>query len=275
MHSKHLLTTVMLLTVAALGTGCASTPASVAPSISTDQPESFEREAFEVLSDYYCANKVWPTTWTEVEEFQRGRGEDAQWLQDAKEPALASPRAILLTLSYKTEEGAPRRATYIAPPRCGKESEKGVVAVAAEGVVFRLPEGFELMQAKDLQAKWKAPPYPDAAWGAQDGRVLAIRFGDVEIKPEELPDFAEDMAEAYEASIPSLVWTFKDSKVIDGKPVLYHEFQSTASNGPILNVVLSSTFDNRLFAITITGPTEKSDAVVRTARHIEQSLRIR
>jgi len=272
---RTLLSSALLLTCAVLGSGCASAPARVAPVVSPDDPESFEKAAFDVVSEYYCAQKAWPTTWAQVEDFKRERGEDAEWLKLAKEPSISSPRAILATLSYKTEQGAARRATYIAPPRCGKESEKGIVSVAAEGVVFRLPDGFELMRGAELQSKWKAPPYPDAAWGAQDGRVLAIRFGDVEMKPEELPDFAEDMAEAYEASIPSLVWTFKDSKVIDGKPVLYHEFQSVASTGPILNVVLSSTFDSRLFAITITGPSEQSDAVVQTARHIEQSLKIR
>jgi hypothetical protein len=265
----------LVLTCCILLVGCATTPQPPAPNISQDEPESFEKAAFDVLSDYYCAQSRWPTAWTEIEEFQRSRGEDAVWLQAVKDPKISSPRAIFLTLSYTSAEGAQRRATYIAPPRCGKESKTGFVEIAAGGVVFKLPDGFELMSIKDVQQRWKAPPYPDAAWSASDGRVLAIRFGDVEIKPEELPQFAEDMAEAYESSIPSLVWTFKDSKTISGKPVLYHEFQSAASSGSIVNVVFSSAFDSRLFAITITGPTEKADAVLQAARQVEQSLQIR
>lgn len=264
-----------VLACCALLVGCATTPPPPAANISQVEPESFEKIAFDVLSDYYCVQKKWPTAWTDVVEFQRDRGEEVVWLQTVDDPRISSPRAIFLSLSYNSAEGAPRRATYIAPPRCGKESEMGVVEIAAEGVVFKLPDGFELMPTKIVQQRWKAPPYPDAAWSASDGRLLAIRFGEVEIRPEELSKFADDMAEAYESSIPSLVWTFKDVKVISGKPVLYHEFQSAASTGPIVNVVFSSAFDNRLFAITITGPTEKADAVVQAARQVEQSLQIR
>jgi hypothetical protein len=274
-HDRSPILAPFVLACSILLVGCATTPTAPAPSVSQDEPDSFEKAAFDVLSDYYCSQKGWPKEWAEVEDFQKGRGQDAAWLQSVKAPQIASPRAIFLTLSYTSAEGARRRATYIAPPRCGKESESGVVEIAAEGVVFKLPSGFELMPARVVQQRWKAPPYPDAAWSSEDGRLLAIRFGDVELKPEELPQFSEDMAEAYESSIPSLVWTFKDSKTISNKPVLYHEFQSAASSGPIVNVVFSGVFDGRLFAITITGPTEKADAVVQAARQVEQSLQIR
>jgi hypothetical protein len=257
------------------GAGCATVPAPSAPPVSLEDPENFERAAFDLAADFYCDHKRWPTTWAELLEFQRQRGADTSWVEQVKEPRVSSPRAIFMTFDYTGVDGSPRRATYIAPPRCGHESEKGLVAIAADGVVFRLPEGFALMPVKDVQSRWKAPPYPDAAWSAADGRVLAIRFGDAEIKPEELTQYAEDMAQAYESSVPALVWLSKGTKVIDGKPALYHEFQSASSSGQILNVVFSSVFDGRLFAVTITGPTERSDAVLDAARQIEQSLRIR
>jgi hypothetical protein len=270
-HFRPVVTAVICTFVA----GCATSTAPSAPPVSPDDPTSVEKAAFDLASDFYCNRKRWPLVWSELVEFQRQRGGDTSWVEQVKDPKVSSPRAIFLTFEYMASDQAPRRATYIAPPRCGQESAKGVVAIAADGVVFRLPDGFELMPVKDVQQRWKAPPYPDAAWSATDGRVLAIRFGDLDMKAEELSQYAEDMAEAYESSIPSLVWTFKDSKVIGGKPVLYHEFQSTASTGPILNVVFSGSFDSRLFAITITGPTEHSDAVVQAARQIEQTLQIR
>ncbi len=253
----------------------AVSPAPEAPSALLDNPTSVERAAFELNSDFYCDRKRWPLEWSELVEFQRQRGKAASWVEQVQEPRLSSPRAIFLSFEYTGVDQAPRRATYIAPPRCDQTSAKEIVSIAAEGVVFKLPDGFELMPVKDVQERWKEPPFPDAAWSAAEGRVLAIRFGEVEIKPEELPKYAEDMAEAYESSIPSLVWTFKDSKVIGGKPVLYHEFQSQALQGPTSNVVLSSVFDGRLFAITISGPTEYADAVVQAARQIERTLQIR
>ncbi|MFN4895247.1 MAG: hypothetical protein ACK5GN_06075 [Pseudomonadota bacterium] len=257
------------------GAGCATSPAPVAPNVSQDDPDNFEKCAFDLLSDFFCEEKRWPTEWAQLVGFEKRRGRDATWLEVVKEPQISSPRAIFLSLRYVSSGGVPRRATYIAPPRCGREAEEGVVSIAADGVVFDLPAGFKVMSASDVRERWKAPPYPDVAWNTSDGRVLAVRFGDVDIKSDELPQFAADIAEAYESSIPSLVWTFKDSKVINDKPVLYHEFQSTASSGPILNVVFSGSFADRLFAITITGPTEISDAVVQSARQVEQSLRVR
>lgn len=259
--------------------GCAKAPAPESVPLVLNDPTILEQAAFKLTSDFYCDRKRWPLEWGELVAFQRQRGEDASWIEQVQDPQVSSPRAIFLSFEYTGADKAPRRAMYIAPPRCGqtsgKESDEELVSIAADGVVFRLPDGFELMPVKHVQQRWKSPPFPDAAWSAADGRVLAIRFGDLELKPDELLLYAEDMAAAYESSVPSLVWTAKDSRAIGGKPALYHEFQSQASQGPILNVVFSSVFDGKLFAITITGPTEYSDSVVQAARQIEQTLQIR
>lgn len=239
------------------------------------EPVSFEQLAFDLLSDYYCGAKRWPDSWEQVEQFQRSRGDDTAWMQVATNIQISSPRAIFLTLDYTDNQGQKRRATFIAPPSCGTEPPKELVSIAGEGVVFRLPDDFTLMSLSDIRQRWKKPPYPDAAWITPEDRILAIRFGELEMQEDELSQFAGEIAEAYELSIPSLAWTYKDIKRISGKSVLYHEFQSTTSRGAILNVVFSGVFDNRLFAITITGPTEDADGVIQIAHSIEQSLRIR
>jgi hypothetical protein len=270
---------IALLFGSVLWVGCASAPAPLPPNISLDQPEEFEKAAFKVLSDYYCSRKSWPSAWSEVQDFQRelkgDRSEDLAWLQSVKEPQISSSRAIFVTLNYKSAQDSERRATYIAPPRCGEESEKGVVSIAAGGVVFKLPKGFELMTSSDMKSRWKSPPYPDVAWSSAEGAILAIRFGDLEIKPEELMYVGEEMSEAYESSVPQLVWLAKDSKFIDGKPVLYHEFQSDSSNGLIANVVFSGSFDGRLFALSLTGPVAELDSLRVVAKEIEQTLQLR
>jgi hypothetical protein len=150
-----------------------------------------------------------------------------------------------------------------------------VVSIAAGGVVFKLPKGFELMSTGDIKSRWKSPPYPDVAWSSAEGTILAIRFGDVEIKSEELMSVAEEMSEAYESSVPLLVWLAKESKVINGKHFLYLEFQSDSSNGLIANVVFTSSFDNRLFAISLTGPVAEVEALREVAKEIEQTLQVR
>jgi len=247
----------------------------MSPSSAGETEASFEQRVFDIVSDYYCERLAWPVSWTDVEAFEKGRGNKVEWLGEARDVTLASPRAIIMSFSFTDKEGNPKKATYIAPPRCGKAAEKGIVSIAAEGVTFKLPDGFDLMPAKDIKQRWRSGPYPDAAWNSSDGRLIAVRFGDVEIKQEELNQFSEDMAQAYEASIPSLVWTAKEVRKVGDKQVLYHEFQNTASTGPMLNAVLSGVFSERLFAITVSGPSELGDDVLKAARDVERTLRIR
>jgi hypothetical protein len=265
--------TLFIVSVCALG--CSSSTNELSPSNTGASEVSFEQRVFDLVSDYYCERLAWPQSWTDLEAFEKGRGKEADWLGEASDVTLSSPRAILMSFSFTDKEGTPKKATYIAPPRCGKPAEKGLVSIAAEGVSFKLPDGFELMPAKDIKQRWRSGSYPDAAWSSADGRLIAIRFGDVGIKQEELDQFSEDMAQAYQSSIPSLVWTAKSTRKVGDKQVLYHEFQNTASTGPMLNAVLSGVFSERLFAITVSGPSEISDDVQRSAREIERTLRIR
>ena len=266
---------VILLVGSTIIVGCSSPTSQVSTLPSDGAGESFEKRVFDLVADYYCARLVWPASWADVQEFERGRDRDPSWLAQAKDVTLASPRAILMSFNFTDQEGTPKKATYIAPPRCGKATEKGVVSIAADGVVFTLPDGFELMPGKDIKQRWRSGPYPDAAWSSEDGCLLAVRFGDVEIKPEELAQFSEDMAQAYESSVPSLIWTAKESRKISDKNMLYHEFQNTTSTGQMLNAVLSGVFDGRLFAITVSGPSDKGDAVLKAARSVERTLKIR
>jgi hypothetical protein len=275
MKSRDISAILISLIVSVCIVGCSSNTGDLSPSSREAAEASLEQRVFDLVSDYYCERLSWPLSWADVEAFEQGRGKRADWLGEVSDVTLSSPRAILMSFSFTDKEGTPKKATYIAPPRCGKPAEKGVISIAAEGVVFKLPDGFELMPAKDIKQRWRSGPYPDAAWNSSDGRLIAVRFGDVEIKQEELNQFSEDMAQAYEATIPSLVWTAKEVRKVGDKQVLYHEFQNTASTGPMLNAVLSGVFSERLFAITVSGPSELGDDVLKAARDVERTLRIR
>lgn len=275
MKSRNISVILTSLILSVCTIGCSSHFGDQSPSNKETTKASFEQRVFDLVSDYYCERLSWPQSWADLEAFEKRRGNELGWLGEASDVALSSPRAILMSFSFTDKEGTPKKATYIAPPRCGKPAEKGVVSIAAEGVVFNLPEGFELMPVKDIKQRWRSGPYPDAAWNSSDGRLIAVRFGDVEIKQEELDQFSEDMAQAYQSSIPSLIWTAKGTRRVADKQVLYHEFQNTASTGPMLNAVLSGVFSGRLFAITVSGPTDLGDDVLKATREIESTLRIR
>jgi hypothetical protein len=150
-----------------------------------------------------------------------------------------------------------------------------VVAIAGDGVVFTLPEGFSLLKGKEVKERWKAPPFPDAAWHRDDGVLVAVRFGDLDLSDEQVPDALQDMVEAYEAAVPSLVWRSKSAVSISGKAMLRHEFESTSSSGQLLNIVYSGSYDGRLFAVTITGPVTVAEELSDVARQTEETLIVR
>jgi hypothetical protein len=259
---------------------CSSTENAVVPAdASVAGPVVAEKNVFKSASAFFCEKLRWPSSWQELVEYHSSTsGESEELLPGFGDPTLCSSRAILLTMSYKNQVGAQRAVTFIAPPYCGDASERDdtrEVSIAGGGVRFRLPEGFRLMKGADVKAYWKAPPYPDAAWMADDGRLIAIRFGDIELSAEQTEGFLHDLTEAYEASVPSIQWRVREVQVLGDRAFLRHEFENSSSKGRLANVVLSSSFGGFLFAITATGPADHTTAVLEAAGEIEDSLKVR
>jgi hypothetical protein len=265
----------VLFTLTSGFAGCA--PARV--STPSGDPANIEKQLFATLSTYYCKQYQWPRSLEQLREQGGQVSADKDFFEQFEDAKFESPRAVLWTMTYVSRDGTPRKVSFIAPPRCGvdprSKPDKRDVSIAGGGVVFRLPESFSLLKGAMVQQRWKAPPYPDAAWSAPDGRLIAIRFGEHEISDAEVSEALEDVIEAYEAAVPSLVWRSKESRVVAGKNVLRLEFESNSSAGRIINVVYSASFDGRLFAITITGPLENEVGVSAVAESVEGSLVVR
>jgi hypothetical protein len=130
------------------------------------------------------------------------------------------------------------------------------------------------MSADAVKARWKAPPFPDAVWSDENGVLIAIRFGDVEVTSEELEALAPSLTEAYEGSVPSLKWVRQGPRTIDDRTVLEHEFESDSSTGRLVNFVISISFDEKLLAITLISRAEDAARVGDIATQVESSLRI-
>jgi hypothetical protein len=259
--------------------GCASVDSPRKPLEPSTDSAAVEKTLFRAVSDFYCEKLTWPQSIDEVNEFEVARRGDVSFLDEFSQAALSSPRAILLTVSYVSTSGVARKVSFIAPPRCGGLSEdsadKSAVSIAGGGIQFRLPKGFALMKGSAIKERWKAPPYPDAAWSSDDGTVVAIRFGDLELDDSQVGESLQDMVEAYEAVVPGLVWRGKESGLFGEKHLLRHEFESSSSAGPILNVVFSASFAGKLFAITITGPIDREQSISQVAQSVKSSLVVR
>jgi hypothetical protein len=270
---------VPLLVLAAGILGCSTHDADLTPKPPLSESAKAEGRFFGEVSAFYCANFRWPTSWSELEEFQLARGAASALLDEFSEPLIQSPRAIVLNLSYLDKENVRRKASFIAPPSCDPNAKRKVdrrkVTMAGDGVAFTLPNGFSLMKSGEIAERWKSPPFPDAAWQRDDESLIAVRFGDLDLTDEEVAESLDDMVEAYESSVPSLVWRGKSVVGLSGKSMLRHEFESTSSQGRIVNVVYTGSYNGRLFAVTITGPIEVADELSRVALEVEETLVVR
>ncbi len=270
---------VTLLTVTSLF-GCSSTSpnpngAGGDGGLTVRKPELLEKQLFESMRDYYCDHKRWPESLDDVEAFEVARGANEGLFADFKKPHFESQRAIILTMNYENSVGVERKVSFIAPPQCEGGSSEGRVSIAAGRIRFALPSGFRLMGGADVKARWKNPPYPDAAWMGDSEILIAIRFGDVEVAEGELSGLSAELQEAYERSVPGLVWIKKEALAVKGRTLLEHEFESDSSRGRIASYVISAAFDRRLVAITVVGPADHRAEIDDVARSVEQTLSIR
>jgi hypothetical protein len=266
---------VYILVALVIITGCGGS--SVAPEgegESVRGAQSSEKRMFSVMSRYYCEHKRWPKTLDEVTDFAESVEEEGLAINDFLNPRLTSSRAVVLTLGYDTELGARRKVSFIAPPRCDDEKVDGEISIAAGRIRFEVPTGFALMNAEAVKARWRASPFPDAVWRDEDGLLIAIRFGDVEVTSMELEALVPSLTEAYESSVPSLKWLRKGHRVIDSRAVLEHEFESDSSTGRLVNFVISTSFDDKLLAISLMSRVEDAERVEKVAAQVESSLRI-
>lgn len=275
MDLVRLVSHVLLIAPLVITTGCgASSVGPAGASESIRKPASAEKRMFSVMSRYYCEHKRWPKTLDEMGAFAESVDESPIDTGKFQNPTLESSRAVVLTLSYDNNLGARRKVSFIAPPHCDDEKVDGEISIAAGRIRFEVPTGFALMSGEAIKGRWKNPPFPDAVWRDDSGVLIAIRFGDVEVTSSELQTLAPSLTEAYEGSVPSLTWMRHSPRVIDDRTILEHEFESDSSTGRLINFVISTSFDEKLLAITLIGPAKDAARVEEMATQVESSLRI-
>ena len=271
--SRCVLAVCLLVSVVLTGCGVASSSGKRSEG-DRQQPASPEQEMFSVMSRYYCEHKSWPATLEQLEAFDQSVNEAPIDIRTFKNPTLEASRAVVLTLGYDNELGVRRKISFIAPPRCDDEKTDGEISIAAGRIRFEVPTGFALMGGEAVKQRWRAAPFPDAAWRDERGILIAIRFGDVEVQPAELVSLDASLTEAYESSVPSLVWVRKGPREVEGRVLLEHAFESDSSTGKLVNFVVSTSFDGKLLAITMTGNSQDVDRVDAIVQKVETSLRI-
>ncbi len=261
---------VVVVVVSALLMGCVGRRgASLRPA------ESTEQQAFQFLSAFYCKEKRWPSGWDEFMNFAIPRDGGGELVSSFDNAQLSSSRAIVLTLDYNDESGASRRVSFIAPPQCSANSDQSVVSMAAGRVWFKLPHGFSVLGGKEIEERWKRPPYPDAAWeDAVSGVVIALRFGEAELPAGGMSAIKNSLEKSYEASVTNLSWLVRKIKKQDSNEFLLHEYESDSVKGRLLTASITFGFDAKLLTVNIVGPVDQRHAVEAVAESVYASFRL-
>ncbi len=259
-----------LMMVCMLVMGCAGRGGSALRA-----PESNEERAFQFLSAFYCKEKRWPAGWDEFTTFALPRDGGGELIGSFSNVQLSSPRAILLTLDYNDSSGTSRRVSFIAPPQCSTNSDRSVVSMAAGRVWFKLPYGFAVLGGKEIEERWKRPPYPDAAWeDSISGVVIAVRFGEVELPAGGMSAIKSKLEKSYEAAITNLSWRIRKIKMQGSTEFLLHEYESDSVKGRLLTASLTFGFDGKLLTINVVGPADQRHAVETVAEAVHASFRL-
>ncbi len=275
-----------------------------APSTPTG-PAAAEGALFRVVSDFYCTYRGWPTKWEDLLAFLQAQANpsgmnpgvaaessafaadeaarDLERLQELPLPTLSVARAIALTMTYSTsgtdEQGSAgpipvmRRVTFIAPPACGEGGDPEAVSMAGGRVVFRIPDSFSVLSPSMIKERWKNPPFPDVAWSdSSSDSVVAVRFGEAELKSDTAKKFKKGLESAYEISVPGLTWISRKIEKEGKRPVLFHEFESDSSRGRLITAAISLPFDDKLLSLNVVGPARQREWVSAVASQLKQTL---
>ncbi len=258
-YRKH--TFLLVLVLVSWLCGCSSS--------NTVFPEREEREGvvdtaapvseqlFELVKTFYCTYGAWPLSWEELQASGLFQNERRKLLEAITAVEMKSPRAVVLIVSYRDASGVVRKSAFLAPPSCGTGPSEGQgeqrMLMAGGRVSFGLSQAFRMLSRQEIQERWKSPPMPDAAWINSDDIVLAIRFGELEVGREELSELLDTLADAYEQAIPSLRWIQREVVSQNGNSYLVHEFESEGARDLIATGVVSTSFDNKLVSVTVTG----------------------
>ncbi len=262
--------------------GCSASnnvsPENANEELSNAAPASIGQRLFESVQAFYCSFGAWPESW---EELRASLGYDSEIdseFQMVRVVEMHSPRAIVLQMAYEEHNGQIVKSLFIAPPSCSVKGESeasvGSVEMAGGRIRFVLPDGLAQLSTEQLREKWSKPPRPDSAWSSDQGVVLAIRFGELDIDRDSLDILLDTLGVAYEQAIPSIEWISRRHISSRDRLFLLHEFESDAESGRITTGVLSTSFDGKLLSITVTADADRRSDVEQYVSDLLQDIKI-
>jgi hypothetical protein len=262
--------------------GCSSSnivsPEIVSEASNNAAPVSIGQSLFDSVQAFYCSFGTWPESWEELRASLSYDSRIFSELQMVRVIEMHSPRAIALRVVFEEKNGQIVKSLFIAPPSCSGEGEPvasaGSVEMVGGRIRFVLPSALSQLSTERLKEKWNKPPRPDSAWSSDQGVVLAIRFGELDIDRDSLDVLLDTLSVAYEQAIPSIEWISRRHISSRDRLFLLHEFESDAESGRIITSVLSTSFDGKLLSITLTADADRRSDVEQHVSDLVRNIRI-
>ena len=150
------------------------------------------------------------------------------------------------------------------------------VAIPGTTVSFIPPEGFTPLTPNEIKNKYPSGRAPQFVLGNERrGTTVAYDLKPHAISPDQLEEVKDRLEKTFPRAIPGLVW--KERKIIDlnGRPWVLLEMTSTTIETDIYNIILATSYDNKLLLFNFNSTKEDFPRMERVLRKSISTLSIK
>jgi hypothetical protein len=140
------------------------------------------------------------------------------------------------------------------------------------GLELLLPEGFSEMDESMIATKYPATNRPTVVYTDETGAInVAINHTQSKISPNQLEQLHQQLDTSIRQSQPNANWMFSGFQHYHGRKWTQLEFQSTAADTKIHNMMLATSAQGRMLAISFNCTDAHANEWLNVGREIIKS----
>lgn len=150
------------------------------------------------------------------------------------------------------------------------------VTVLNGTVSLLIPDGFQVMDEQTLMAKYPAANRPSLAYTSETGAVnIALNHTPTPLRASQLRSLHGQMDTAIRQQFPDAKWYFSGFTHINGREWMQLDFQSTAVDTNVRNIMVATAADGRMLLVSFNVTQELESQWLEPGRAAIQSISIR
>ncbi len=150
-----------------------------------------------------------------------------------------------------------------------------VPAKPIPGLEMLLPEGFTEMDAATLATKYPGENRPTLVFTNETGAInIAINHTQNQVAPNQLTQLHQQLDSSVRQAQPQATWMFSGFQHYHGKKWIQLEFQSAAIDTKVHNMMISTSADGRMLAVSFNCTDEHAAKWLEIGREIIKSVHV-